>query len=247
VNLLLLEPAELGAGGEARLAGRRARHVREVLRCEPGDRIAVGVVGGQAGEAEVLAAGPDELVLVARLDRAPPPPSPIALLLALPRPKILRKVLQAVAAMGVKRLVLLGSWRVEKAYWSSPLLRPEALRQELLLGLEQGRDTALPQVALERFFKPFVEDRLDVALPGARLLADPRAEGMLEAHPAPAGGVTIAVGPEGGWTPYEAAELERRGFAPFSLGPRPLRVDQAVPFIVGQAEGWLRARRPPAP
>lgn len=243
MNLVLLEPDEVRPEGEARLAGRRARHVREVLRCEPGDRIAVGLVGGLIGEAEVLSAGVAELVLRATLERPPPPPSPVAMLLALPRPKILRKVLQAVAAMGVKRLVLLGSWRVEKAYWSSPLLRPEALREELLLGLEQGRDTVLPAVALERFFKPFVEDRLDEALPGARLLADPRAAGMLEAHPAPAGGVAIAVGPEGGWTPYEAAELERRGFAPFSLGPRPLRVDQAVPFIVGQAEGWLRASR----
>ena len=244
MNLVLLEPAELGPGGEARLAGRRALHVREVLRCEPGDRIAVGVVGGLSGEAEVLAAGADELVLRATLDRPPPPPSPVALLLALPRPKILRKVLQAVAAMGVKRLVLLGSWRVEKAYWSSPLLRPDELRRELLLGLEQGRDTVLPTVLLERFFKPFVEDRLDEALPGARLLADPHAAGPLEARAAPAGGVAIAVGPEGGWTPYEAAELGRRGFAPFSLGPRPLRVDQAVPFIVGQAEGWLRAAAP---
>lgn len=243
MNLLLLEPGELGPGGEARLAGRRARHVRDVLRCEPGDRIAAGVVGGPCGEAEVLAASAEELVLRARLERAPPPPSPVRLLLALPRPKILRKVLQAVAAMGVKRLVLLGSYRVEKSYWSSPLLDPEALRAELLLGLEQGKDTVPPVVTQARFFKPFVEDRLDEVLPGARLLADPRAPGPLEALDPPAGGATIAVGPEGGWTPYEAAELERRGFAPFSLGPRPLRVDQAVPFVVGQAEGWLRAWR----
>lgn len=242
MNLLLLEPGELGPGGEARLEGRRARHVHEVLRCAAGDRIAVGVVGGLLGEAEVLAAEREALVLRAALERPPPPPSPVSLLLALPRPKILRKVLQAVAAMGVKRLVLLGSYRVEKAYWSSPLLAPEAIRAELLLGLEQGRDTALPEVALERFFKPFVEDRLDARLPGARLLADPRAPGPIDALPPPPGGVTVAVGPEGGWTPYEAETLARAGFAPFSLGPRPLRVDQAVPFIVGQAEGWLRRR-----
>jgi RsmE family RNA methyltransferase len=242
VNLLLLEPGEVGPGGAARLGGRRARHVCQVLRCQPGDRIAAGVVNGLSGEAEVLAATEDELLLRTTLDHQPPPPSPVSLLLALPRPKILRKVLQAVAAMGVKRLVLLGSYRVEKSYWSSPVLSPEALRQELLLGLEQGKDTALPAVALERFFKPFVEDRLDAALPGARLLADPHAPHPIEALPAPAGGVAVAIGPEGGWTPYEAAELARRGFTPFSLGPRPLRVDQAVPFIVGQAEGWLRRR-----
>ena len=244
MNLLLLEPGELAPDGQARLAGRRARHACEVLRCRPGDRLTVGLLGGAMGQAEVLAASADELLLRAALNRPPPPPSPVALVLALPRPKILRKVLQAVAAMGVKRLALLGSYRVEKSYWSSPHLEPAAIRGELLLGLEQGKDTALPVVTLHRFFKPFVEDDLDAAFPGARLLADPGAAGPVESLPAPAGGVAVAVGPEGGWTPYEAAELERRGFAPFSLGPRPLRVDQAVPFITGQVEGWLRASRP---
>ena len=217
-----------------------------MLRCQAGDRIAVGLVDGPMGQAEVEAATLEALVLRVRLERPPPPPSPVELLLALPRPKILRKVLQAVAAMGVKRLVLLGSYRVEKSYWSSPLLEPAALRQELLLGLEQGKDTALPALTLERFFKPFVEDRLDATFPGARLLADPRAPGPLSARLAPPGQVAIAIGPEGGWTPYEAEALDRSGFAPFTLGPRTLRVDQAVPFIVGQAEGWLSgARRAP--
>jgi len=243
VNLLLLEPAELSPDGLAHLDGRRARHVLEVLRCGPGDVVTAGLLGGRLGTAEVLSCADDRLVLRATLDRAPPPPSPVSLLLALPRPKILRKVLQAVAAMGVKRLVLLGSWKVEKSYWGSPLLAPEVLREELCLGLEQGKDTVLPEVRLHRFFKPFVEDDLEAALPGARVLADPGAAAMLEAHPAPAGGVTVAVGPEGGWTPYETQALTARGFAPASLGPRPLRVDQAVPFVVGQAELWLRSRR----
>ena len=224
----------------ARLDGRRARHVREVLRCQAGETVAVGVIGGAVGTAEVLACGEHGLTLRASLDRAPPPPSPVTLLLALPRPKILRKVLQGMGAMGVKRLVLLGSWKVEKAYWGSPLLAPEALREELLLGLEQGRDTVLPEVLLRRFFKPFVEDELDAMFGPARLLLDLAATGTLAAQPPPrSGGVTLAIGPEGGWTPYEAAELARRGFSPVSLGPRPLRVDQAVPFAVGQAELWL--------
>src|SRR5574340_344245 len=134
------------------------------------------------GEAEILSAAPDEVVLAPRLDRDPPPPAPVSLLLALPRPKILRKVLQAVASMGVKRLVLLGSYRVEKSYFASPLLAPEALRGELLLGLEQGRDTILPEVELRRFFKPFVEDELEARFPEpARLLAHPAGAEPLEA------------------------------------------------------------------
>ena len=244
MNLVLLEPEELRPDGTAALRDRRAAHLRDVLRAGPGDRIQAGLVGGRMGEAEIVASSAHEVVLRPALDRDPPPPSPVALLLALPRPKILRKVLQAVASMGVKRVVLLGSWRVERAYFGSPLLAPAALRAELLLGLEQGRDTVLPEVSIRRLFKPFVEDELEAAFPErARLLAHPAGSAPLETfHPAGAG-AALAVGPEGGWTAYEAAALVARGFQPFSLGARVLRVDAAVPFAVGQAELWLRAAR----
>ena len=247
MNLVLLEPGELGADGTARIAGRRAAHVAGVLRAAPGERIRVGVVGGPMGDAEVLALSPTEVTLRPALAAAPPPPSPVSLLVALPRPKILRKVLQAAASMGVKRLVLLGSWRVEKSYWASPHLAPEAIREELLLGLEQGRDTVVPEVLLRRLFKPFVEDELDLAFPEpVRLLAHPGGAPSL-GQLAPAGPrAALAIGPEGGWTPYEAEQLRRRGFVPFSLGPRVLRVDAAVPYAVGQAALWLERAAPAA-
>ncbi len=244
MNLVLLEPSELRPDGTARLGGRRAAHAREVLGTAAGDRVLAGVVGGRMGEAEVLAIGEGELVLRPALDRDPPPPSPVSLLLALPRPKVLRRVLQAAAAMGVKRIALVGSWRVEKSYFGSPFLGDEAIRGELLLGLEQGRDTVLPEVTIHRFFKPFVEDVLDGAIPAAgRLLAHPAGAAPLEAVPVPGDRATVAIGPEGGWTPYEAERLRERGFAPFTLGPRALRVEAAVPFAVGQVELWLRTRR----
>jgi RsmE family RNA methyltransferase len=241
VNVVLLEPDELGPDGAARLAGRRARHVREVLRAGPGDRIRAGVVGGRLGEAEVISSGADGLVLAPRLDRDPPPPAPVSLLLGLPRPKILRRVLRAAAAMGVKRIALVGSYRVEKSYFASPFLEPAALRAELLLGLEQGRDTVLPSVTVHRLFKPFLEDALDAAFPEAvRLLAHPLDAAPLETHRPSGARAAIAIGPEGGWTSYEGERLRGKGFLPVSLGPRPLRVDAAVPYAVGQVELWLR-------
>jgi 16S rRNA (uracil1498-N3)-methyltransferase len=243
LNLLLLDEGDLEPGGRARVRGRRARHVVEVLRAGPGDRIAVGVLRGLAGDAEILGASADEVLLQVNLANAPPPPSPVSLLLALPRPKILRKVLQAVASMGVKRVALLGTYRVEKSYFGSPLLEPGAIDAEIRLGLEQGKDTVPPEVTLHRFFKPFVEDELDLLFPPdrlSRLLAHPAATGLLDALAPGRGAVVVAIGPEGGFTPYEATSLASKGFAPFSLGPRPLRVDVAVPFAVAQAEQWSR-------
>jgi RsmE family RNA methyltransferase len=246
LNLLLLDRRDLD-GDRARVGGRRARHVVEVLRAAPGDRIAVGLLGGATGEAEVLAASVEEVLLAVRLGPSPPPRSPVSLVLALPRPKILRKVLQAAAAMGIGRIALVGTYRVEKSYFGSPLLAPDAIEGELRLGLEQGRDTVLPVVTLHRFFKPFVEDDLEQAFPrgsAARLLAHPHAPGPIDAIPCAAAAAVVAIGPEGGFTPYEAETLASRGFTPFSLGPRPLRVDVAVPFTVAQAELWLRRDAP---
>ena len=112
------------------------------------------------------------------------------------------------------------------------------------LGLEQGKDTRPPEVTLHRYFKPFVEDDLDGLFPArrgsARLLAHPGAPGRSTAFREGAAKRSLAIGPEGGFTPYEASTLAARGFLPFSFGPRPLRVDVAVPFAVAQAEMWLR-------
>jgi 16S rRNA (uracil1498-N3)-methyltransferase len=240
VNLILLEPADLRDDGTARLTGRRAAHLTDVLRPAAGALLKVGLVGGSLGVGEVVAIAEGEVTLRVTLDRAPPRRSPVDLILALPRPKILRKVLQASASMGVRRLVLLGSYRVEKSYFSSPLLEPAALEGEMRLGLEQGRDTLLPEVLVRRFFKPFVEDELEALAQGSqRLLADPAAPASLAsvAHLAPR--ALVALGPEGGFTPYETRSLVERGFSAFSLGPRILRVDTAVPYAVGQVELWL--------
>lgn len=237
MNLILIEPGEVAPDGTARLTGRRARHVREVLDASPGERLRAGLVGGRMGEAEVIEATAEALALALRLDQDPPPPAPLQLLLALPRPKILRRVLQAVASMGVKRLVLCGTYRVERSYFGSPFLAPEALRAELLLGLEQGRDTVLPEVQVRRFFKPLVEDELAALLPApVRLLAHPAAPPLPPAPPC--GELALAIGPEGGFTAYETGLLEAHGWEPFSLGPRVLRVDTAVSFAAGRVLEW---------
>jgi RsmE family RNA methyltransferase len=233
VNLLLLDDADFIASDRARLTGRRLHHVREVHRAAVGDTLRVGRVDGAVGAGRVVALDDRELTLVVTLDADPPAAAAVRLLLALPRPKALRRVLQGAAAFGVKDIVLLNSWRVEKSFWQSPLLAPPALREQLLLGLEQGGDTRLPRVALRPRFKPYVEDELPALLAASQgLVAHPPA-----AAPCPravAGHLTLAVGPEGGFIPYEVEALERAGCRPVSLGPRPLRVEQAVPALLGR-------------
>src|SRR5256885_2618749 len=216
MNLLLLEPADLQPDGTARMTGRRLRHALEVLRAAAGDVLRVGLVDGPTGSAEVLRAAGDELVLRPSLDASPPPRPGIDLLLAVPRPKALRKVLPAAPSPGVDRIVLVNAARVEKSYFASRVLEPAALRELLVLGLEQARDTRMPEVLIRERFRPFVEDELDALWPRAqRFAAHPPASASL---PRRAGPAVVAVGPEGGWVAFELELLRARGFTAFTLG-----------------------------
>ncbi len=240
MNLVLLEQEEVRPDGTARLGAARLQHLREVLRSGPGSTLRAGVLGGRTGTAEVLALGEAEAVLRLTLDRSPPPRPGVDLVLAMPRPKALRRILAASASMGVDRLVLLAAARVEKSYFASPVLQPERIRKHLLDGLEQAQDTVLPEVHLEPRFRPFVEDRMDALLgPGERWLLHPGDEGPRT--PSDEGRLALAVGPEGGWVPFERDLLQSRNFRPLGFGPRTLRTETIVPYALGWATGRRRA------
>ena len=239
MTLILLVPGDFVEDGGIRLAGRRARHVNEVHRARVGETLVVGLVNGRVGKGTVLFVGPDEVRLSVELNEEPPPAVGVDLLLAMPRPKVFRRVLQSAASLGSRRIALVGAQRVEKSYFDTPFLEPAEIERNLVLGLEQARDTVLPEVVVRRRLRPFVEDELETLWPSkgcVRLLAHPAAERGLAACGAAAASspALLAVGPEGGWVASELELLVARGFVPFGLGPRVLRVETAVPFAFGQ-------------
>ncbi|MFL9813637.1 16S rRNA (uracil(1498)-N(3))-methyltransferase [Stutzerimonas sp. VN223-3] len=233
MNLLLLETADFVAADRVILRDRRLKHIQDVHRAEAGESLRIGLLGGDMGQGRLLRLDANEAELEIALNQPPPAKLPITLLLALPRPKMLRRVLQTVTTMGVPRLVLLNSYRVEKSFWQTPFLEPAAIREQLLLGLEQARDTVLPDVTIEKRFKPFVEDRLPQLASGTRgLLGHP---GDYPACPrALDEPVTLAIGPEGGWIPYEVDKLAAAGLQPVQLGERILRVETAVSALLAR-------------
>ena len=233
MNLILLFPEDFVDETAVRLRGRRLRHVLEVHRAGEGDELWVGLANGPVGRGRVVRLDGQVLEMAVRLDRPAPPPQPLTLVLALPRPKVLKRVLITAASMGVKEIYLVNGWRVEKSFWQSPLLAEDRLRESLVLGLEQARDTMLPRVHLRQRFKPFVEDELPALCAGTTaLVAHPAADG-----PCPrglVGPVILAIGPEGGFLPYEVEKLRECGFAAVSLGQRILRVEAAVPALIAR-------------
>lgn len=244
MNLLLLERTEITAAGEVLLDGPRARHLLDVLKVREGSVVRAGIVDGPIGSAEVLERGSDRVLLSVRCEGPPPPRPAVDLLLALPRPKVLRRLWPQLAALGVGTVVLTNANRVERYYFDSHIVREEEIRRHLLEGLSQAKDTRLPRVHVTRAFKPLVEDRLETHFGDARrLVADPLYERSAwdELSTSP-GRVVLALGPEGGWTPYERALLEANGFTGIGLGPRTLRLDTATIALVALAHEARRAR-----
>lgn len=236
MNLLLFSAEDRHGADLVIVQGRRHRHLAEILRAEPGTTLPVGELGGKLGLGTIRVMTDDRAELTVTLDRPPPSPLSVTLILALPRPKVLRRVLQTIATMGVKRLVLVAAAKVEKAYWQSPFLAPPAIQEQLRLGLEQAGDTILPEVELRPRFRPLVEDELPACCVGAAMamVADPAASAAWPAITP--GQAVLAIGPEGGWTGFELDLLGRAGLIPVHFGPRTLRVEQVVPALLGR---WL--------
>ena len=234
MNLILLTPDDLLSPTQAVIRdARRLSHIREIHGAKTGEAYKVGMINGLIGKGTLLSISATEVVLELEVTEAPPPPLSLTLILGLPRPKMLRRIFQSISTLGVKELHLINSYRVEKSYWQTPFLEPEAIHEQLILGLEQGCDTQLPKVHLHKRFKPFVEDDLPSIIAGTTALV---------AHPYTATecprsidySLSLAVGPEGGFIDYEIELLKKIGFDAVHLGERIMRVETAVPYLLGR-------------
>jgi RsmE family RNA methyltransferase len=238
VNLIVLETDELSASGDVSLSGVRAAHLLNVLQVQPGHQVRVGVLDGPRGIATVQSIGNAAVALQCVLEADTPPRPAIDLLLALPRPKVMRRLWAQIAALGVGQIILTNAEKVERHYFDTHILAPDTYRPLLIEGLQQARDTRLPAVSIHRQFKVLVEDQLD-ALVGlaSRIVADPSATRALSdvVREAVDVRVLLAIGPEGGWNAFELDLLGAHGFQSAGIGARTLRTDTACVALLALA------------
>ncbi len=219
-----------------RISGRQLTHLHEVHRAQLGDSLRVGQLHGRLGLARVSTLTSHYAELEVALTDPPPPKNGVTLLLALPRPKMLKRIVQMVTTLGVDKLVLLNSYRVEKSYWQTPFLQAEALQEQVLLGLEQAGDTIPLTITLAQRFKPFVEDELPARVVGRQCFVAHPCESAVPCPSDISLPMLLAIGPEGGFIPYELAMLQAAGLQAVSLGPRILRVETAVAVALGRMQ-----------
>ena len=207
-------------------------HVNKVLNAKVGDRLKIGQLGGKLGSAIIKTITSDSIQLSdIQLNNNPPAKLNLTVVLALPRPKVLRRLIMDMTALGVNDIILINSYRTQKSYWQSPMLA--RLDEFVLEGLQQGVDTVAPRISLQKRFKPFVEDSLAVWTKDApTFVGHPYSEhSMPIAWNQPC---QLVIGTEGGFIPYEIDLMQKNGCQIMTLGNRILRTETAISTILGR-------------
>ncbi|MBP6495804.1 MAG: 16S rRNA (uracil(1498)-N(3))-methyltransferase [Psychrobacter sp.] len=246
MNCILLPAANFFDNSAYINEAKQVEHISQVLAAKVGDTLKIGQLKGNLGSAIIADITPERIELCeVKLTIAPPPKLNLTVVLALPRPKVLRRLMMDMTALGVRDIILINSYRTQKSYWQSPML--SRLDEFVLEGLQQGVDTVAPRISLQKRFKPFVEDELAQLITNRAIIAHPYSElsfsqyvqQQLESSESPQKSILpsmVFIGAEGGWIDYEVELLARQGCQAVHIGPRILRTEAAVNAILGQ---WL--------
>ncbi|MBU3084867.1 16S rRNA (uracil(1498)-N(3))-methyltransferase [Acinetobacter seifertii] len=232
MNIVLLEPEDTQSEIWSIHSKRQLQHLREHLDITVGQNLKVGVRNGARYVTEIISIDEQEVGVRPIREEAVPAKLPVHLIVALPRPKVLRRLIMDSVTLGVERISLIHSYRVDKSYWQTPFL--QQIDNYVTLGLEQAGDTIVPEIQMYKRFKPFVEDVLPTLISetSPAYVAHPYAD---ESMPNGIGhACSVVVGPEGGFIPYEVDLLTKNGCQAVSLGNRILRTETSISYILGR-------------
>jgi len=233
VNLILLYDTDFIAEKSVKLSDDRYQHIRNIHQSKMGDSVKIGKLNGLMGTGIIQSIDQDGVEMTVEFYQQPPAKLPLKIILALPRPKMIRRLFRSIAELGVEELIVINSYKVEKSFWLSPALDEQKIQFYLASGLQQAKDTVLPKVTFKRLFKPFVEDELPELIKDCRGLIAHPGIGQPCPHAIETRSV-LAIGPEGGFTGYEVEKFLAAGFEGIHLGERILRVENALTAITSK-------------
>ena len=232
MNIVLLDPRQTESETWSITSARQLEHLRTHLDVQVGDSLKVGIRGGKRYLTKIIDISEHRIQIQPIQEEAVPAKLPVTLIVAMPRPKVLRRLIMDSVTLGVEKIILLHSYRVDKSYWQTPFL--QQLDQYITLGLEQAGDTIVPEIEIYKRFKPFVEDVLPKMISKEKLayVAHPYATQKMPFAIDHA--CTVLIGPEGGYIPYEVDLLIKNGCQAVSLGNRILRTETVISYVLGR-------------
>ncbi|OAL77268.1 16S rRNA methyltransferase [Acinetobacter sp. SFB] len=232
MNIVLLDPRQTESELWSITSKRQLEHLKQHIDVQLGDSLKVGIREGKRYLTEIVEVTEQAIKLKPIKEERVAEKLPVTLIVAMPRPKVLRRLIMDSVTLGVEKIILLHSYRVDKSYWQTPFL--QQLDQYVTLGLEQAGDTIAPKIEIYKRFKPFVEDVLPSLITAncpayvAHPYADMKMPFAID-HPC-----TIVIGPEGGFIPYEVDLLIKNGCQAVSLGNRIIRTETVIPYVLGR-------------
>ena len=227
----------LAAGAEVHLPEDAAGHLVRVLRLQAGDACVLFNGDGRDYDARIVVAGKREAraEIIAARPVANESPLRITLLQGIARGEKMDWILQKATELGVARILPVDSERSEvKLDAARAQKRLAHWREVVVSACEQSGRAVVPDVLAPQPLAqaaPFQE--------GRGLLLDPQGTSSL----ATLGGqafdaCTLAIGPEGGWSPRDRGQLDAAGYEGMRLGPRILRTETAGIAAVAALQAW---------
>ena len=223
-------PQALEPGREIELEERASHYLGRVLRVAAGQGLVLFNGDGHEYAAEVLrpARTGMSLRIDSRLPGIPESPLSITVVQAISRGERMDQTLQKCTELGAAAFQLLDSERVEVRLSGNRLDKRLAhWRGVIVSACEQCGRSRVPELGLPLT----VEEWLAQTPRDRRLVLDLSAASALSA-PSPGQAISLAVGPEGGFSPAEVRLMQEGGVEPVRFGPRVLRTETAAPAAV---------------
>lgn len=216
--------SELRAGAELALSERAAQHLVKVLRHRVGDRVTLFDGNGREASAEIVSAHRRHgcsVRVIETVEVSRESPLRIELLAGLSRGDKMDLVIQKTVELGVATIRPIITERSEVRPDKGAASRLARWREIVIGACEQSGRAQLPEI-----HAPLAIEDI-VAGASTRLALDPEAVARLADFRPVIGDLSIAIGPEGGFSEGDLAQLARKGFKRVRFGPRILRTETA--------------------
>lgn len=225
-------------GSEIKLSPAESHHATRVLRIEKG--VTVGLLDGKGTVARAViknvggsARRPTVALTVQECWQVAPFHPELQLFIAPPRAKLMAVIVRQATELGVRRIVpVICRHNVAKPDSNGP---KDRWLQEAVAAIKQSGNPFLPRIEGPVDFEDALSDAPKTGIYGHLTPVTPQANAESFSG---AQKVALWVGPEAGFTAAEIDLFEKRNYIPVQAGPWILRVETAVPALIG----WLRGR-----
>jgi 16S rRNA (uracil1498-N3)-methyltransferase len=237
----------------ASLTGDQALHLARVLRATPGQVFDV-VSNGFLHRAEITCVSEQQVDFTLHEELSSDAALPLHLLLAVFKFDHMEWAIEKATELGISRITPILARRTEKHLAQAALKRSERWRRIALEASKQSRRTDIPDIADPIALKPVLEEEpaptrillseteQATTLAAALAISQPTTNDRVP-HPSQSHregwDVSLAIGPEGGWTPEEMSLFTQHAWQPVTLGPRILRAETAAIAAIAIAGSHL--------